>query len=409
MKRSNVCSEDGLLGTFLRSAWNYLYGGLSAFEQVFHWLIYELIRYPQASDGAIERILLAKFDSIGDFMMFTPILRELRSRIPQAHIVLFVRTAVINLAETCPYVDEVWHIDERTFRWNIFEKIRWAIKLSAAQFTIAINCRYSVNFTNLDCLVGWSKAPRRIAFECIDKFRKRTTTKPYLTELIPSDSQWKFEIDRNFDILKHLGFAPPTNRATEMWVREGDRKTLDRKAGNREAKYAIIAPASQVKLKIWDQKNFVSVIETLSGKFSFHWYICGSRGEWDLCNQLDAALKNRAIGSTNLAGMLTLREFGFLAEGAAFYFGNDTGPMHIAAAMGIYTIAILGGGHYGRFYPYPDNPKTIAVTNKLPCYNCDWRCILEEPECITRISVENATESIVNILTQHNELGAGAL
>jgi len=72
-----------------------------------------------------------------------------------------------------------------------------------------------------------------------------------------------------------------------------------------------------------------------------------------------------------------------LIESSALYFGADTGPMHMACALGRDTLALFGGGHFPRFTPC--GPRAFVATQRLPCFGCGWVCRQPGPVCIDAI------------------------
>jgi hypothetical protein len=81
-----------------------------------------------------------------------------------------------------------------------------------------------------------------------------------------------------------------------------------------------------------------------------------------------------------------------LTQKARFYFGNDTGPMHIASAVGIPSVGLFGGGTWPRFVPL--GPHSLALVEELPCFGCGWECIFGDAPCMNTISVEDARIAI---------------
>jgi ADP-heptose:LPS heptosyltransferase len=96
---------------------------------------------------------------------------------------------------------------------------------------------------------------------------------------------------------------------------------------------------------------------------------------------------------------------------------NETGTAHIANAVGTPTVCILGGGHFGRFVPYPvlsgQTSHLKVVYHKMPCYGCDWKCVYQikseasgsgamedEPApCISNISVDAVWNEVKPLLS----------
>ena len=99
----------------------------------------------------------------------------------------------------------------------------------------------------------------------------------------------------------------------------------------------------------------------------------------------------------NLVGKTDLLILAAVYEKSLMYVGNDSGLVHIAMAVGIPTVCIIGGGHLGRFYPYGDEKMHIPVYYKMPCFGCNWKCIYPEIRCINNINVDNVIKNIDRI------------
>jgi len=382
----------------------WVYPVFRAIQSFYDYLLYLFIPRPGKSatvDTIPRGVLILRQDSVGDLVMFSASLPLYRELFKDAHLVLLVKDNAYEVAETCPYVNEVWCLPERKFRRSVIERWRWCRRLSRAGFNIAIKATYSVSFKELDCLIGWTHAPRRIAHQCLDSIGRRDRASPYFTELVPADREWKFEIDRNFDLLRYLGYKGEGNYKTEVWIEERDRsRTVSLTHGLNGKPYAVLIPGARDEEKRWKPDNFVKVVTEVQKRFPMHWIVCGTALEQDLCDYIAQRLSHFSVSVDNWNGTTTLRELSALIQGALCLLSNDTSAVHIGAAVGTPTVCILGGGHYGRFYPYPNNPLTIAVTHELPCYNCHWRCILDEEECITKIKVDDVVNAITGIFSR---------
>ena len=79
---------------------------------------------------------------------------------------------------------------------------------------------------------------------------------------------------------------------------------------------------------------------------------------------------------------------------------QETAALHIATALRKPVVGIIGGGHFGRFYPWGDPNVSRAVNKPMDCYGCNWRCKYESIRCIQEISVETAAAEM-NYLLRH--------
>jgi len=155
--------------------------------------------------------------------------------------------------------------------------------------------------------------------------------------------------------------------------------------------YFIVFPGASWVGRQWPVAHFVHALSTLHSRYGWQPVLCGSPAEHALCQAIaDAA----PVTCLNLAGQTSLMELAEVIRSARLLVGNETSAVHIAAAVGTPAVCILGGGHYGRFMPYPAalggiTPAVAAVP--MPCYHCNWRC--NQPHdpagpvpCISQIS-----------------------
>ena len=85
----------------------------------------------------------------------------------------------------------------------------------------------------------------------------------------------------------------------------------------------------------------------------------------------------------DLRGQTTLEELAQEIAQADLYLGVDTGPTHLALALGKPTVVVLGGGDYGRFFPYG---QARVVTHRMDCFQCHWECKYDRALCLHDIS-----------------------
>ena len=346
-----------------------------------------------------QRVLLSRLDSVGDIVIFTACLKTYRELFNEAIIVLLVRDRTSELFQHCPFVDEVWEINTKKFRMSLAERFRWFRKLNAYGFDVAINAVYSMSWSHLDCLIGWTVASRRIAHECVGGNRKRLVPVPYFTELVPVAGEWKFEIDRNYDLLRYLGYRGQVSHTTEIYgLEKTSRERGESRYDDLPLPYAVLVPGGGDKIRRWRSDNFLQVIQEISTIRPFTWILCGNLGEGQLCARIAEFLGATGKPVLNFCGKTSLLEFALILKRASFVLSNETSAVHIAAAVRTPAICVLGGGHYGRFYPYPGDPLTVAVTHHLPCFGCEWKCILKEEECITRIRPEEVASAVLALL-----------
>ena len=166
----------------------------------------------------------------------------------------------------------------------------------------------------------------------------------------------------------------------------------------------MLVPGASNDLKRWPLVFFSLLAEKIYRDTGWEGLICGARNEHHLGLQI---LKLCKAPLKNNAGKTELVELSGLLSQSQLIITNDTGTAHISSAVGTPTVCILGGGHFGRFLPYPDLPsqssKIEAVFHKMPCYDCNWQCVYtfnkgEPAPCISNVSVDAVWQEVGKII-----------
>lgn len=190
-------------------------------------IVYAFQRKPAGQ----ERIIVIRLDEIGDMVLLSPFLRELRRGRPEAEIILVVKTAVYNLVELCPYVNEVLAYPRPGGRWMRLKQITRAFAFARdhlwrRSLTLAIVPRFDADAGyGAGWLAFFSGAPRRIAYRARvlpTKARSDLGFDRLYTEFVPARPGVLHEVERNLDVLRYLGIAVQSE-ALEVWVDAQDK------------------------------------------------------------------------------------------------------------------------------------------------------------------------------------------
>jgi ADP-heptose:LPS heptosyltransferase len=84
--------------------------------------------------------------------------------------------------------------------------------------------------------------------------------------------------------------------------------------------------------------------------------------------------------------------------GAAVVLSAETGTAHLATALDLPTVVLLGGGHFGLCAPWRKSKRQEWLSNPLPCFHCNWRCHQPEPLCITRVTAAEIHAGVKRVL-----------
>lgn len=378
---------------------------------------------PLTSIAAAKSILVIRLDEIGDVVLTSPFLRELRRNAPAAWITLLVKPGTRNLVEHCPYVNEVLTYDRSApaelspvqVQWHRHKKaMRFAIRrLWPRHFDLALLPRWDVDYYHATYLAWFSRARRRAGFSELVNQRKQTLNSGFdrlLTDVLDL-ADLHHEVERNLALLRFVG-GQVADDHLEVWLSTEDEEFADRtlKEGGVDSNDILvgIGPAGgSSKLKQWPLDRFIELGRWLA-RFGARLVVVGGPGEEGLGNELVGRLGRRAINQAS--GMLTLRQMAALLKRCQVYVGNDTGPMHLAAAVGTPVVGLFGSSCHHRFSPWGANHSVLW--SSLPCSPCFEQnhmaqceqCIFDEVECMRAIGLEQVKSAVTTQLA-HMEHG----
>ncbi len=154
----------------------------------------------------------------------------------------------------------------------------------------------------------------------------------------------------------------------------------------------IIAPFTSVMNRDWKKDNFSELINNLKTKNRI--VLLGSKNQLDQLKVLSGNDKNITI----LAGELNLNELPILIKEAKLFIGLDSGLTHIALKMDCPLVAIIGGGEFGRFFPYKESRRVKYLYSNMDCFLCHWECTKKEKYCVSDVSLDTVLKEANNML-----------
>ena len=392
-----------------------------------HYVQYWLIMIIQAigkffygdscSAGQIEkkvsRILVIRLDEIGDMVMMSPFLRELRRNYPMAYITLVVKSETYNLVELCPYVHEVLRFPRKVGRCLFYRNLWSAFVFSyhylkKEHYDLALVPRFDADAGyGAGMLAFLSGAKRRVGYSERVLPHKMISDKGYdgfYTDLLlPEVSVVSHEVERNLYVLRHIG-GTVIDDFLELWFDDTDKVRVQKLLSFIEEPLIKIALsiASGSPRREWPIENFIELIKELFPKKKICWVIVGAgKRAVDSAQQIEKEYPF----VINLVNKTSLRETVAVIADCDMYLGGDTGLMHIAAALGKSGVVIschpIGAdeNHANspkRFGPW-QSPMRIIRPKALR--GCEHGCNQEDAHCICEIKVENVQQCLFDSLT----------
>ncbi len=361
----------------------------------------------------VTRVLVVRLDEIGDVVMTTPLLRELRRNFPEAWITLVVKPEVHNLMELCPYVNEVLTYDWRVKgRFGLLGRHVRALRLAWShlwqrRFDLAILPRLDADHYHGTFVAYFSGAQWRVGYSEHVIDHKRIANNGFdrlLTHPLHCNNL-KHEVEHNLDVIRWLGGYVEEDQL-ELWLSQDDEDFAGQYLIGREVKsddmLVGLAPGAQAPKRVWPADRFAELGLWLQQRYGAILLVVGGPGEEPLGEGLERRLGPKAV---NAVGRTTLRQTAALLKRCRFFVGNDTGPMHMAAALGVPVVELSCHPKSGspwsanspsRFGPWGGRHKVLQP--ETPCPPCTKECVADHAHCILGITVEQVEQAVVEQL-----------
>ncbi|MCK6445798.1 MAG: glycosyltransferase family 9 protein [Planctomycetes bacterium] len=339
-----------------------------------------------------ERVLVIKFWGIGSLQLLTPAIASLRTRHPGAEIVFLTLAQNRATADALGVFDRVLSLDVARAGWlTLAQRIGGLLRrLRRERFDEVYDFEFFTRFSALVSLA--TGAPRSHGFAAPNVWRGG-----FHTDVAPFNRYW--HVARNFRVLAG-GENGRNVTANDLAPHRYDARDVERVDAlleahgiPREDAFAVLNPnAGELSLeRRWPRENFTLLADRLAREEGVAVVFIGSAAERNHTEfARGAAASSRVL---NLAGELSTQELVALLARAAVVVTNDSGPMHLAAAVGAPTLGLFGPetpvmyGPIGLraralYRPPPCSPCINVHHNKLSS------CIYGHPQCLVAISVD---------------------
>lgn len=357
-------------------------------------------------------ILVIRLDEIGDMVMMSPFLRELRRNYPSAYITLVVNPIVYNMVELCPYVDNVLCFSRGEGRLFFYLNL-WRIFLFSHRYfrnenyDLAFVPRFDADYPyGAGILAFCSRAKKRIGYSESVLSHKRVSDRRYdgfyTNSLSPKAAVVFHEVERNLDILRYMG-ADVIDDTLEMWFNDNDQARAQARLPSLEdgdVRIALSISAGSPKRE-WPVENFIELIKLIARFKKIEWIIVGA-GERAVASS--RKIEKECPYVINLVNQNSLRETAAVINLCAMYLGGDTGLMHIAAALGKPGIVIschpLGADEDHANSPQRFGPwkSSMQIMRPKALHGCEHGCNWEEAHCIRGICIEDVKRKVLALL-----------
>ncbi|MCD6289686.1 MAG: glycosyltransferase family 9 protein [Anaerolineae bacterium] len=324
---------------------------------------------PHRRDGPARRILVIRPDHLGDLLFTTPALSRLRQRHPDAHITAMVGPWGRPVLAHNPDIDDVIICPFPGFtrrpKTSVWEPYRilldCARSLRSYRFDEAIIFRFDHWWGAW--LAALSGIPSRVGYDVAE-------TRPFLTRSMPEPPD-RHEVARALTLVDpRLSDVTPERYPLRFVPSAGDEAWADEllRSMGPSAPVIVIHPGAGVPVKLWRSSAWARVADAVIERHRASVVITGGASERALAEQVTRSMRHAAVV---LTGQTTLGQLGALFKRCALVLGPDSGPLHLAVAVGTPTVHLFGPADPRRFGPWGDPLRHRVLTSEWACAPCN--------------------------------------
>lgn len=331
-----------------------------------------------------QNILVRMPNWIGDLIMATPVLTDLRKAFPEASITAMCKTPLCDLLREDEAIDELFCFTKPSSGFVRRQERDIIAKIQAGKYDTGIL------LTNSFSSAWWfwqGKVKRRIGFSA--HFRRFFLTDPLR---LPKESEHAVRSYKR--LLKPLGI-PVSDTAPRLYVTgqevEDSKKLLYQRGYQKGKKLIGINPgAAYGSAKCWPPERFRALAMRLLLETDAYLVFFGDLSTAQLVKEISQGLPEKVI---DLAGVTTLRELACLIKDCTVLVTNDSGPMHIAAAFQTPLVALFGSTDDQATGPYGQAENVI--NKRVSCAPCFKRVCPIDFRCMKEIGVNEVAERVL--------------
>ncbi|MEQ9298906.1 MAG: glycosyltransferase family 9 protein [Cyclobacteriaceae bacterium] len=299
---------------------------------------------------------IIKLDAIGDHILYRNLFQYLPTDGKKPFLII-----PPNLKDIYTNLDQVDELKLITlnpakFNTNIsyrLKKLYQIRKLCLKTIIVATNSKTTMLE---DAMIRCSAAPRKIGAKDAGNNMPAlliSLTSKWYSQIIKTSPDITFEHLRNVDFLSQL---------TKVKISP----MLEINLNTEQKELFVIFPGAGRPYRMWSPENFKQVAKYLIAKNNMYGVVLGTKTDFELGEVIKSCAPDKV---TNLCGQISLFESIKTTSSSRMIVCNESGPAHIGAALGVQTVCISNGNHYGRFHPYPESLNKPIIHLYPPMLN----------------------------------------
>ena len=297
--------------------------------------------------GAWQSVLVIRMDDrVGNLLLTTPLLSALRHHFPAARIGLVCAARQARAIEGTGLYDDLWRFEKRDLWRRPWRFLAWSVALRRAKYDLAIEAGHfhAFSFTG-GALAVWSRAPVRIG-------HRRGESARLLTHAVEKDPEIVYDAAAKLELLRPLltelpGEVPPLSSRLGSSRAEATRAEL--------GEALVVYPGGRKRDHRWIEAGFHAAVASLVAEFGWRAWIAWGPGEESLARSLAIRCGAELLPPTDLDALAAA------FRASRLVLTNDTGPMHLAVAVGAPTVGILLAADGARWASPQGNFRAVQV------------------------------------------------
>ncbi len=345
-----------------------------------------------------KKILIIKTVAIGDMVVLLPTIKALKNIFGDAKISLLTTPRVKEVVEGQPFIDEIIYYDILGSDKGLGGFSRIVKRLKEEQFDLSIDLEHYYNFTAL--ISRLSKIKVMAGFAIKGQVRQKIFNIKIPYSVNSHEVEAFFEAARVFvgnGLSRELS-PKMVKIATSIQDKQVVEQFLEANNILKDDLVVGVHPgtSNSAKARRWQSEKWAEIIKVLIDDYKAKVIITGTSSDEEISNiKYQISKINQISHPPVICTDFSLKQFSALCQRFNLMISVDTGPMHIAAAMGTKTVGLFGPNIPAKWGPY--GYQDLAVYNKLDCSPCTKQYLgqvsnCQTAECMKGISVEDVLE-----------------
>jgi heptosyltransferase-2 len=370
-----------------------------------------------------RRILVRGTNWLGDAVMTTPALMRLRGKFPDAHIALLAPEKLADLWANHPAVNETIPFAPGESVFSVGNRLRAGNYDLALVFPNSPRSALEVWLAGIPQRIGHARPWRNFFLTqaiasrldsvtmrklSVAEIRRRTGVTPVSNQIknnletgrMPVLQTNAHQIHEYLHLVAVLG-ANPEPLTPRLFVTPGEIEAMNKKFDLSKIKRPLLGlnPGAEYgPAKRWPMEKFIAAASEIQIRTNCTWLVFGGQADVEIANRIESAIASPPSAIWNLAGKTSLRELMTLLKICRVLLTNDSGPMHVAAALGTPVVVPFGSTSPELTGPgLPGDPQHRLLKSDAPCSPCFLRECPIDFRCLNGISAERVVEAVLQI------------